>query len=178
MGTDLCREKTNGRRWEDYGVGETTKAHCIQTCRSCSKTCFIQLIYTNKKVYKGTMRVESGYILQAEPTQQIKLAKEPVLYQEKEKNYTQDPLKSRPNTLKNVFNRGRGWALSTLCPGTSHPQSQKYLALTAPWVWMRRVLKPQILKTRNRFISQTSWALESVSEHVLCVPQSTVSTCL
>lgn len=31
------------------------------------------------------MRVESGYILQAEPTQQIKLAKEPFLYQEKEK---------------------------------------------------------------------------------------------
>lgn len=31
------------------------------------------------------MRVESGYILQAEPTQQIKLAKEPFLYKEKEK---------------------------------------------------------------------------------------------
>lgn len=160
------------------GLGRLPKHMVIQACKSCSKTGFIQLIYTNKKVCKGTMQVESGYILQADPTKQIRLAKEPFLYKEKEQNYTQDPLKSGPNTLKIVFNWGWDWALSTLCPGTSCPQSQKHFALTAPWVWMSRILKPQILKTRNRFISQTSWALASVSEHVLCVPQCTVSTWL
>lgn len=59
-----------------------------------------------------------------------------------------------------LFDWSRGWTphsvfLACLFPS---PWFQKHLAFSAPWVLVNRILKPRILKTRNRFVSQTGWA--------------------
>lgn len=73
--------------------------------------------------------MEPGYILQADPTQQMKLAKELILYKQKVKDkiYTNDLLKSWPKILTILWSRG--WSLhpmflmplfsSTLVPESS-----------------------------------------------------------